>query len=127
MFDYEYGQADYDLDEIKEKLFNYLANCNYAKGKDPKTEAKKTFNYLETVVESIIKRKKIKIHFGSGGSPSWHSAVLYYLSRWISAELKIGKLLAERLSSIEINSSTISSETTVPAGISCLLSNVKIL
>jgi len=40
---------------------------------------------------------------------------------------KIGKLLVEGLSSVEINSSTISSETTVPAGISCLLSNVKTL
>jgi len=99
MFDYEYGQADYNLDEIKEKLFAYLAKCHYPEDQNPETEAKKTFKYLENVVDKIIKRKNIQIQFRAGGSPLWHSTVMCYLSKWIAAELKVGKLLAEELDS----------------------------
>ena len=99
MFNYEYGQAAYDLDEIKEKLLTYLTKCCYPEDQNPEIEAKKLFKYLESVVDTIIKRKNIHIRFSSGASPLWHSTIMYYLSKWVAAELKVGKLLAEELDS----------------------------
>jgi hypothetical protein len=97
MFSYEYGQASYDLEEIKDKLLAYLKNCSYPETQDAETEAKATFNYLEGTVDKIIKRSPVNIRFGSGGSPLWHSTVLYYLSKWVAAEIKMGKIIASEL------------------------------
>ena len=96
MFEYEYGKADYDLDEVKEKLLNYLKKCKYLE-KDTEKAAMGTFKYLEKIVDSVLKSKAVKIEFSSGGSPLWHSTIFYYLSRWIAAENKIGRILAKEL------------------------------
>ena len=78
MFNYEYGQATYNLDEIKERLLIYLTKCHYPEGQNPETEAKKLFKYLEKIVDKIIKRKNIHLQFSGGGSPLWHATVMYY-------------------------------------------------
>jgi methionine synthase I (cobalamin-dependent) len=97
MFSYEYGQASYDLEEIKEKLLAYLKNCSYPDTQNAEVEAKATFKYLESTVDKIIKRNSVNIRFGSGGSPLWHSTVLHYLSKWVAAEIKMGKIIANEL------------------------------
>ena len=85
MFDYDYAQADYDLDEIKEKLYAYLVKCQYDTGKTPEEEATRTFKYVESLVDKTIKRQRLDIRFGGGGSPLWYSTIMKYLSQWIAA------------------------------------------
>lgn len=98
MFDYEFGQAGCNLEEIKENLKKYLEG-SYKDNFDSFDQADKMFSLLETTVEDIIKRKEYRISFGSGGSPIWHATIYKYLSRWIDAELKMCEMLGEELDS----------------------------
>jgi len=98
MFDYEFGQAGYTLDEIKENLKNYLVG-SYHDNFDPHDQADRMFKVLENVVDCVIKRKDYRISFGEGGSPCWHAAIYKYLSCWIEAELKMCELLSKELNS----------------------------
>ena len=100
MFDFEYNRADLTLEETKESLLEYLKNCKYH-DRDPEQAARDTFKYLESIVEKVIKRQDVKINFHSGGAPIWFSTVMYYMSKWIAAELKISKIITEELDKLE--------------------------
>jgi hypothetical protein len=99
MFDYEFGQAGCDLDDIKEKLKEYLTNSYHENDQSPQEHADKTFKYLETLVDRIIKRKDYRLQFGSGGSPLWHANIFKYVSKWVDAELKMCEMLSKELNS----------------------------
>lgn len=96
MFNYEYGKAALELDEIKDKLRAYLLN-SYEKDKNPEKLASETFKYLENIVNRVIKKQSYKFKFNSGGSPGWHGTIFSYMSRWIKAELKMCDLLSKEL------------------------------
>lgn len=98
MFDYEFEQAGYNLDEIKEKLKDYLLNSYHVSDNDPKNQAKKTFRYLENLVDCITKRKNYTMQFDSGGSPLWHATIFSYLAQWVRIEIKLCEMLSEELS-----------------------------
>ena len=99
MSDYEFNQAEYNLEEVKESLHKYLNDCYYADEENPKEAAAKTFKYLENIVEDIIKKKPYSLRFGRGGSPLWHVSILKYLSEWIEAEYVVCKMLSKQLDS----------------------------
>jgi hypothetical protein len=99
MSDYEYNQAQYDLEEVKENLLEYLSDCYYSDDSDPKGAAKRTYKYLESIVDNILKKKSYNLRFGDGGSPLWHVSVLKYLSEWIEAENKVCRMLGKQLDS----------------------------
>jgi hypothetical protein len=99
MFDYEFGQAGGNLDEIKEKLKEYLINSYHENNKNPQEHTDRTFKYLESLVDRIIKRKDYKLQFGSGGSPHWHANIFRYVAKWVDAELKMCEMLSKELNS----------------------------
>jgi len=91
---YKFEEAKNELEYTKNELKEYLSNCYYNESSE---SANKTFKYLEKIVEKIIKRQKISISFGEGGSPEWYGNVFNLFSKWIMLELNICKMLSKNL------------------------------
>jgi hypothetical protein len=96
---FEYEQAKINLQDTKDKLYEYLLT-SYEKDKSPKETADTTFKYLESVQDSILKRDKLNFEFSRGGSPMWYKNLFAYLAKWIEEEYKIDEILSEELGKI---------------------------
>lgn len=91
--EFEFNQAQLDLDDIKTKLRDYLL-LTYKTEKD----AEATYIYLEGIVSRICKSQDYTLSFG-GGSPLWHARVLYLLGKWVNLENKVGVLISREANS----------------------------
>jgi hypothetical protein len=91
---FEYDQAKIELEETKKKLIDYLRSTYV-----DKSDADKTFKYLENIVTNIIKRHEYSINFGSGGNPIWHARILVLMSKWVEVENRLGKLISSKIES----------------------------
>lgn len=100
MFEYEYGKADLTLEEIKEKLYDYLTK-SYSKEENTEEKAQHTFEYLKKIVDKIIKREAYKLQFSSGATPLWHCRIIGFLSKWVEAEYECGKILSDQLDNFD--------------------------
>ena len=90
--EFEFNQAQHDLEESKSKLKEYL-RLTYKTQK----EADTTYSYLESVIIKVCKHQEYRLTFG-GGNPIWHARVLNLLSEWIRLENKVGMLISKEIS-----------------------------
>ena len=89
---FEIKQTQTQLQDIKEKLADYLKQ-SYPE----ETSATETFNYLETVVDDICKRKEMRVSFGGGADPCWHADVYEMFSEWIRLEDELAMMLSKEV------------------------------
>jgi len=89
---FEIKQAQTQLQDIKERLDDYLKQ-SYSE----EESAIETYKYLETIVDDICKRKKVKIVFSEGADPGWHADVYKLFAEWIRLEDDLAMMLSQEL------------------------------
>lgn len=87
---FEIEQAQTQLQDIKEKLEDYLKQ-SYPE----ETSAIEAYKYLETIVDDICKRKEVHMSFRDGADPCWHADVYEMFSEWIRLEDELAMMLSK--------------------------------
>lgn len=97
IMEFEIEKARNNLDLLKLNIKNFLL----ASYNSDTEAAKKTFNYMEQVVEKISKRKKFTIDFQAGGDLGWYSGLFMHLAQWLEAEDTLNELLIKQLDTLD--------------------------
>ena len=89
---FEYNQANHQLEELKEELNNFLLS-SYQENKEE--NAQRAYELIQDVVYSAIRRETFKLHWMPGGSATWHSEICKYVANWIELEHQLGMLTSD--------------------------------
>jgi hypothetical protein len=89
----EYEIARQELEGLKNEIHQYLV-ASYPEG-DPAAQC--TYEWMESVVEDITKRKSFSISFNPAGPPDWTADLLQFISTWITYELRASEALSNQL------------------------------
>ena len=97
MTNYDLNQAREELDNIKLSLKEYLLKTFKDNRENPEQEADSVFRNLSQIITNIVKRKAYSLKWGPSGTAEWHLAILNYLTKWLTLEIRISKLLNDAL------------------------------